>query len=82
MFALQYISFLNFFYSPANPHLARVVGYGLFSLCLIHKEGLCPSRGDITINVYATQPTMSVTAYADDDDDDMFNLFYLVFIKH
>jgi hypothetical protein len=24
-----------------------VVGYGLFSLCLIHKEGLCPSSGDI-----------------------------------
>jgi hypothetical protein len=24
-----------------------VVGYGPFSLCVIHKEGLCPSRGDI-----------------------------------
>jgi hypothetical protein len=24
-----------------------VVGYGLFSLCVIHKEGLCPSSGDI-----------------------------------
>jgi hypothetical protein len=23
-----------------------VVGYGLF-LCVIHKEGLCPSSGDI-----------------------------------
>jgi hypothetical protein len=24
-----------------------VVGYGLFSLYVIHKEGLCPSSGDI-----------------------------------
>jgi hypothetical protein len=30
-----------------NPHWARVVGYGPFSLCVIHKEGLCPSSGDI-----------------------------------
>jgi hypothetical protein len=27
--------------------MARVVGYGPFSLWLIHKEGLCPSSGDI-----------------------------------
>jgi hypothetical protein len=26
-----------------NPHWARVVGYGPFSLYIIHKEGLCPS---------------------------------------
>jgi hypothetical protein len=32
---------------PTNPHWARVVSYGLFSLCVIHKEGLCPSSGDI-----------------------------------
>jgi hypothetical protein len=32
---------------PTNPHWARVVGYGPFSLCVIHKEGLCPSSGDI-----------------------------------
>jgi hypothetical protein len=32
---------------PTNPHWARAVGYGLFSLCVIHKEGLCPSSGDI-----------------------------------
>jgi hypothetical protein len=32
---------------PANPHWACVVGYGPFSLCVIHKEGLCPSSGDI-----------------------------------
>jgi hypothetical protein len=32
---------------PTNPHWARVVGYGPFSLWLIHKEGLCPSSGDI-----------------------------------
>jgi hypothetical protein len=30
-----------------NPHWARVVGYGAFSLCIIHKEGVCPSSGDI-----------------------------------
>jgi hypothetical protein len=32
--------------APTNPHWARVVGYGPFSLCVIHKEGLCPSNGD------------------------------------
>jgi hypothetical protein len=30
-----------------NPHWARVVGYGPFSVCVIHKEGLYPSSGDI-----------------------------------
>jgi hypothetical protein len=30
-----------------NPHWARVVGYGPFSLSIIHKEGLCLSSGDI-----------------------------------
>jgi hypothetical protein len=34
-------------FSTTNPHWARVVGYGLFSLCVIHKKGLCPSSGDI-----------------------------------
>jgi hypothetical protein len=43
---------LNFFCatrykSPTNPHWARVVAYGPFSLWVIHKEGLCPSNGDI-----------------------------------
>jgi hypothetical protein len=33
--------------APTNPQRARVVGYGPFSLWLIHKEGLCPSSGDI-----------------------------------
>jgi hypothetical protein len=33
--------------APNNLHWARVVGYGSFSLCVFHKEGLCPSRGDI-----------------------------------
>jgi hypothetical protein len=28
-------------------HWARVVGYGPFSLCVIHEEGLCPCSGDI-----------------------------------
>jgi hypothetical protein len=30
-----------------NPQWARVVGYGPFSLSVIHKEGLYPSSGDI-----------------------------------
>jgi hypothetical protein len=35
------------FVLPTNPHWVRMVGYGPFFLCLIHKEGLCPSSGDI-----------------------------------
>jgi hypothetical protein len=33
-----------------NPQWVRVVGYGPFSLCVIHKEGLCPSDGGINID--------------------------------
>jgi hypothetical protein len=33
--------------APINPHSARVVGYGPFSLWVIRKVGLCPSIGDI-----------------------------------
>jgi hypothetical protein len=33
--------------APTNPHWARVVGYFPFSLCVIHKDGLYPSGGDI-----------------------------------
>jgi hypothetical protein len=33
-------------FAPTNPHWARVVGYGLFSLSVIHKEGMCPNSGD------------------------------------
>jgi hypothetical protein len=33
--------------APTNPHCARVGGYDSFSLCVIHKEGMCPSSGDI-----------------------------------
>jgi hypothetical protein len=32
---------------PTNLHWARVVGYNPFSLCVIYKEGLCPSSGNI-----------------------------------
>jgi hypothetical protein len=37
-----------------NPHWVRVVGYGPFSLCVIHKEDLCSSSGDMNgeINSY------------------------------
>jgi hypothetical protein len=48
-------SIINAFYnkhssqidSTTNRHWASVVGYGPFSLCVIHKEGLCPSSEDI-----------------------------------
>jgi hypothetical protein len=33
--------------SSTNPHWARVMGYGSFSLCVIHKKGLCPTSGGI-----------------------------------
>jgi hypothetical protein len=33
--------------STHQPVLGLVVGYGPFSLCVIHKEGLCPNSGDI-----------------------------------
>jgi hypothetical protein len=33
--------------STHEPARARVVGYGPFSLRVIHKGGLCPSSGDI-----------------------------------
>jgi hypothetical protein len=33
--------------APTNPHWAYVVSYGSFSLCVIYKEGLRPSSGDI-----------------------------------
>jgi hypothetical protein len=32
--------------TPTNPQWARVEGYGPFSLCVIHKEDLCPSSGE------------------------------------
>jgi hypothetical protein len=34
-------------FAITNPLWAPVVGYGPFSSCVIHKEGLCPSSGDI-----------------------------------
>jgi hypothetical protein len=33
--------------APTNPHRARLVGYGSFSLGVIHNEDLCPSSGNI-----------------------------------
>jgi hypothetical protein len=35
--------------APINPNWARVVGYGPFSLCVIHMEGLCVSSKDINM---------------------------------
>jgi hypothetical protein len=42
-----FIYYLFTYGLPTNPHWVRVVGCGPFSLCVIHKEGLCPSSGDI-----------------------------------
>jgi hypothetical protein len=40
--------------APTNPHRARVVDYGPFSLFVIHKQGLCPTKsnkyGSVTWN--------------------------------
>jgi hypothetical protein len=33
--------------APTNTQWARVVGYGSFSFCVIHKEGLCLNSGDM-----------------------------------
>jgi hypothetical protein len=42
----RYLSIIIAYVSP-NPHWAHVVGYGPFSLCVINREGQCPSSGDI-----------------------------------
>jgi hypothetical protein len=33
-----------------NPHWARVMGYGLFSSCVIYKEGLSPAVGTLLVD--------------------------------
>jgi hypothetical protein len=45
----NFLEQINVFYLliRTNPYWARMIGYDLFSLCVIHKEGLCPSSGDI-----------------------------------
>jgi hypothetical protein len=37
--------------APTNTDWARVVGYGSFSLCVIHEGGLYPNSGDIIIHI-------------------------------
>jgi hypothetical protein len=39
--------YLGIYYLTANPHWARVVGYGPFAVCVIHTEGLCSSSEGI-----------------------------------
>jgi hypothetical protein len=51
--------------TPTNPHWARVVDYGPFSLWVIHKEGLCPSSGGIN----RLMMMMMMTLHNDGDDD-------------
>jgi hypothetical protein len=45
--------------APTNPHWACVVGYGPISLCMIHKEGLYPSSGDIDRLVMKPQESIN-----------------------
>jgi hypothetical protein len=40
--------------ASTNPHWARVMGYGSFSLWVIRKEGLCPSSGGIRLMTVRT----------------------------
>jgi hypothetical protein len=37
--------------APTIPHWARVVSYGPFFLCVIHKVGVCPSSGDFYCHI-------------------------------
>jgi hypothetical protein len=46
--------------APTNPYWARVVVCGPFSLCVIHKECLCPSSRDI--NGLMTMMTLCVSS--------------------
>jgi hypothetical protein len=54
MYVLKIHGFNVYKSSPTNSHWARVVDYGPFPLCVIHKEGLCSSSGDINMH----QPQM------------------------
>jgi hypothetical protein len=46
--------------APTNPHWARVKVYGPYYLCVIHKEGLYPSSGDINRLMVVTYFTTSL----------------------
>jgi hypothetical protein len=35
--------------APTKPHWDRFVSCGPFSLCVIHKEGLCPISGGVEV---------------------------------
>jgi hypothetical protein len=50
--------------APINLHWACVVGYGPFSLWVIHKKGLCPSCGDINRLMMMMSNSMTVLAFA------------------
>jgi hypothetical protein len=51
--------------APTNPPWARVVGYGPFSLWVIHKEGLYPSSGDINKLMMMMDPATRTAIYDD-----------------
>jgi hypothetical protein len=53
--------------APNNPHWARVVGFGPFSLCVIHKEGLCLSSGDIKrLMIMMMMRILNLTAFTNE----------------
>jgi hypothetical protein len=77
--------------SPTNPHWARVVGYGPFSLCVLHKEGLCPSSGsddDVCSGFVTEIMSISVqkmfiylkTIYVFNESSIFTNLFYFILV--
>jgi hypothetical protein len=46
-YLIVFLSYFKTFDLYNNLHWACVVGYGPISLCVIHKDGLCPSSGHI-----------------------------------
>jgi hypothetical protein len=60
--------------APTNPHWARVVGYGPFSLWLIHKEGLCLSSGDINMLMMMIFKMMLVLYHSVSISDSISNI--------
>jgi hypothetical protein len=69
------------YHAPTKPHWARVVGYGPFSLCVIHKEGLCPSSRDnnrLMMMMYHLSPVS--TASGADPLRTLFELQRRIFI--
>jgi hypothetical protein len=54
-------------FSVVSTHQPALVSYGPFSLCVIHKEGLCPSSGDINrlmmMMIFTTRNAVDVAVH-------------------